>query len=457
MNIYLYTIDKKKNSTKVPNTTGTLVSCVLKEATSINNPTFILTNKPANNINYVEWDGRYYWINNLTYQTANLWSIDCSIDVLATYATQIKAGKCYIEFSSAYNDRIPDPRPSKLTNPNVISSTGTMYTNFSPDSGSLIITVSGSESVGCYKFNGDPVDLIGDLYSWWNTFDLSDIPHAIWNLGLYILSGDVSQNLKSVVWIPWSISAGTSDPIYLGMYDTGKTAQRINMYSKQGFTSSVSIPVPTIPNWRIQSGYCEYNLYLPLIGNITLPTDELNGETTLNISGCLDETTGDISLQLMVGSKCLGVYGASTGSSVPIGGAGFTPKQAMTALLGGVGMAMTGGALATGAIGEMAGIGALTSEAGGLLNISPNASTIGGASGKSGAGLSSFPVLSCTYWDTSDAVSNFTDTIGCPTFKVGTIGNYSYVRGSQVSLPISGYGDHVSMINAFISGGVFVE
>lgn len=458
MQINLYTISKRKNSTALPTGSAYTITCVLKENTDVLSPSFLLQDKPTLAYNYLEWQGLYYWINDITYETNNLWRIDCSIDVLASFRDAIHAGKAYIEYSSAYDSRIPDPRPSKKTNPNVLISTGATYTNYSPDSGSIVMCASGSETSGCYVLNADPSDIIGDLYQWWNNFDTSDIQHSLKNLALYVVSGDVSQNIRSLIWMPWTITGGTSSPIFLGMYDTGKTGSRINMYSRSGFTTSISIPQPNIANWRIQSGYCEYVLYLPLIGQIALSTDILNGQSSVIVQGSLDETTGDISVEVYTnGGNRIGVYGASTGANIPIGGAGFTPRTAMTGLIAGVGAVVTGGALGAGLIGAETGGAVLATEMGGLLSVTPSATCVGGAQGKSASGLTGQPKIVCTYWDLSDDNSRFYDTIGCPTFKVDTIGNYTYVRGSQVSLPISCYGSILEMINRDIQGGVFIE
>lgn len=456
MNIYLYSFSKRKNSTAVPSGDGTTVTCVLKEGTSLNNPSFLLT-KPDLNTSYVKAFDRYYFVDNITLGTNDLWRLDCSIDVLASYKADIIAAKAYIEYSNVYNDRAVDPRPAKLSGAHVTSSSGASYSGVDTTGGSFIVVVSGSETSGAYKINSDPKYLIGDLYQWWNNFDVSDIPNSIKNMALYIVSGDVSQNIKSVRWIPWNVSGGSTSQIYLGMYNTGMTGSKVES-SYRGFNSSVAVGWPNKPNWQRTSGYMTASLYLPFVGNISYPVEQLNGESALTITGCVDEATGQISLTVTGSSgKVFGVYGADTGVDIPIGGAGFTPRAAATALGGVAAMIATGGAAAAGAVEAGVAGTAMASEASGMLSISPVSSCVGSVSGKSACGLSLLPRLDITYFDTSEASSNLYDTIGCPTFKTGTIGSYSYVRGSQVSINTSARGSIKDRINALIQGGIFIE
>lgn len=97
------------------------ITVVLKEPTDIMNPVILIqssTNLSAYNYLYmVDW-GRYYFINNITYVRNELYQLDCHIDVLFTYKTQIGGLSAVISRQeSSYNDMIPDQRrialPSK--------------------------------------------------------------------------------------------------------------------------------------------------------------------------------------------------------------------------------------------------------------------------------------------------------------------------------------------------------
>lgn len=69
-------------------------SCVLKDGTSIENPIILLTNyNDIHDFNYmyiVEWE-RYYFITDIVSVRNGLWEIHAHVDVLMSFATEIKA------------------------------------------------------------------------------------------------------------------------------------------------------------------------------------------------------------------------------------------------------------------------------------------------------------------------------------------------------------------------------
>ena len=89
--IVLYHFSKRKNSTKRPTGQGTEVPCLLKSATTFQNPTFILQ-KPMNDMlqfNYAKWADHYYFIDSTTSINAGQTEISCTEDILATYKNEI--------------------------------------------------------------------------------------------------------------------------------------------------------------------------------------------------------------------------------------------------------------------------------------------------------------------------------------------------------------------------------
>ena len=116
---------KKRNSTKQPtNELSDSRTVVFKESTSVDSPTFILTGN-AFDYNYASWnDGtmtRYYFISDIRTVKNNLTEIDCVIDVLATYKTQILSGTHFVSYSSSLGSTyLPDTRIPVLTDKKVI-------------------------------------------------------------------------------------------------------------------------------------------------------------------------------------------------------------------------------------------------------------------------------------------------------------------------------------------------
>lgn len=72
------------------------VNCKIKEGTSIINPTVIIGKMSASSIRkcnyaYISDFGRYYFINDIIETTANQLEISMHVDVLKTYASQIRS------------------------------------------------------------------------------------------------------------------------------------------------------------------------------------------------------------------------------------------------------------------------------------------------------------------------------------------------------------------------------
>lgn len=76
----------------------------LKEGASVIDPIIIIQGTPAttqqivsSNYLYIEDFGRYYFINDISSVRTNLWELSCHVDVLQTYAEQIKEQTAIIQ------------------------------------------------------------------------------------------------------------------------------------------------------------------------------------------------------------------------------------------------------------------------------------------------------------------------------------------------------------------------
>ena len=97
MIVYLGTTSKKRNSTAQPTLTKTL-NCILKEGTSLVNPTLIFDRKAVGhtyNYAYIPDFGRYYFVGDPVYDNARI-EYPCRCDVLASFKTEIGASSHYI-------------------------------------------------------------------------------------------------------------------------------------------------------------------------------------------------------------------------------------------------------------------------------------------------------------------------------------------------------------------------
>ena len=113
MNVYLMTYAKKENSTARPALTGlTPFTGTLRSQCSIIHPSigFDLgqNTQPTANYSYIPDFGRYYFIQNWTFDRG-IWWADLMVDVLATWRSDIGSSTQYVLRSAdTWNGQIID-------------------------------------------------------------------------------------------------------------------------------------------------------------------------------------------------------------------------------------------------------------------------------------------------------------------------------------------------------------
>lgn len=98
MNVKLYKNNSERNRLNKYLTNETTFDCILLESTSIITPSIKLkaVSPYIFNYAYITEFQRYYFINNITSLVNGLWKIDLYIDVLSTYANEIKNCECIV-------------------------------------------------------------------------------------------------------------------------------------------------------------------------------------------------------------------------------------------------------------------------------------------------------------------------------------------------------------------------
>lgn len=143
--------DDKRVIDKTLGTAKTKSSCQLIEPSSITNPSFtIAIDTTLYNYNYVyiAYFGRYYYIDDITVLDGARMMVTCSVDVLKSFATQIK--NCTVNSrrnEKNYDMYLPDDRPVESRYIKYSKKFGTSFSDFTPSY--VLITVG----------NGD-VDLV---------------------------------------------------------------------------------------------------------------------------------------------------------------------------------------------------------------------------------------------------------------------------------------------------------
>lgn len=100
---------KDHNSTKhVNDSTGRKAEVYLKDRTSVINPTFLIDGIDLS-VNYIKWNNRYYFVDNIILNNNNIYEITCSEDTLASWKSEIlKTSQYVMRNSNTYDGNVID-------------------------------------------------------------------------------------------------------------------------------------------------------------------------------------------------------------------------------------------------------------------------------------------------------------------------------------------------------------
>lgn len=319
MNITCYSgFSKKPNSTKQPSS-GTDVSVVLKEPTSVINPVFIIQGYNLS-WNYIKWGVRYYYVDDIVIVHNNIAEYHCSTDVMATFKSDIGGSSQYVTRSAtAYNPKVMDSKyPTIADTDEIITGLTGISGNISVNSGTIVIGLKsklGTQGVAYYAMNTAQFSsFISFLYSdiW---LDASEI-----GVSLQKMLIDPFDYIVSCNWYPFSIT-GTDTNVYFGFWDwTGQSAQRISESGRmRTFTHSGTLPNhPQIARgtYLNASPFTRLSLDLYTFGQIALDPNRFLDSRSFVVNLVIDLYTGigTVKVQSTTGI----VFESSATCSVPI-------------------------------------------------------------------------------------------------------------------------------------------
>ena len=307
--VTFYSFAKKRNSTKQPST-GTDLSCLVKSDSSIINPVIEVSVDPTGyNYCYISAFGRYYYIEDIVFQKG-IWICYCSVDVLASYKSQIGSSSFYVTRSaSSYDGNIVDAQ-YPATSDVVFSNTATATNPFSWSGFNGGVYVIGLMTSDTGNTNGviyyvlEPAEfakLIKDFYSdtspgfatWWD------------NLGKGIVNSlnKISDFIVSCRWYPVapSIEAGLR-PISVGLFST--SAQGYQVANNPNVTNSGQWTVPKHPQAATRGAYLNgapysrYTISSGFTGEISLDPYLVAQASKLNFIVNMDITTGQAKIMI---------------------------------------------------------------------------------------------------------------------------------------------------------------
>lgn len=275
-----------------------------------------------------------------------------------------------------------------------------------------------------------------------------------------IIGGDALKHVKSAYWLPFDCSdEGTAvSDVAIGSYvDTLPGAKLVTKPFK---TTILNVSIPwQFSDWRnVQN--TEIQLFIPLIGNINIPTSAVKGHSNLTIRMNLNMFSGAFSVRVQCGDATLGSYGSSVLMPILIGDSNANASSITNTV---VATAGTIAGIATGNVALSAGAvtGMISS---GIDSIQPISTSVGGIGGGAGNQLGIAVVCTTICHNTSDTPSNLLPIIGTPTNVLKQLNGSGYCQCYQPHMSMTAVtgesyptASEVDQVNGALASGVFLE
>ena len=486
MEIRIGTFDKEVNSTKQINISGpttpnfTNIEVKLKAPCSIMSPVIVLTDDvydPSWNYCYIYIWHRFYFIHDAVINTGQRWELTLGVDVLATWKSQILASTAYVARSASnYSNYIPDSTWSH--NSNILHSSQTINVGLATPGTYLLFTssyeggtISGIPSQSVYVVSTSTLqDLCEYIFS--NNF-YDSVMQGVTDPDLYLtskLSFNPFQYITKCMWFPiaYEDMTGGTSTIKFGWWDSNVTAKQLTAFYK---TNTFTFTLGSYNSWKDRApDWTQNELYIPGFPAMQLPCNVQGQTLTGKIH--IDYATGEGSLKIMSGSNLVQMASGKIGCDVQLSSLYKDYVQSFST---------AGGAITTGIKSAVGGIGGLISGVkdvltgnGTLRDLISNAGSIADSAVK-GAQAGMAPTMSTLGANGSKALLYneptgilTTTTFGqladnherlggmcCQTLSLSGLSGYTEVVNPKVDAPCTS--GEMTMINAFMSGGFYIE
>lgn len=496
-------VKKPRNSTLVPNVTGSTVELVLRDGTSVVNPVFTLRTSGDGMVSpeelmqynycYIPAFHRYYFISNIAEISTNIWQVACECDVLATFRDDIVNTRAFVKYAqSKYNQTLVDNRlPMAITSK---QHTRSATIDSFDSQGAFALTMAserGSGETGCAQ-----TYIIGKS-------GMHELASNLYSRGfleeLYKYMANPLDAVISCTWTPcnWAKASVGSGPIEVGGYTLVGNAS----YAKQKIEGEFNIDSVYVEyqgqrvgaggavefsygDYRNSEPYSQYFIYLPGVGVQQISFASILGGHSglkppqLHVKYAISPCTGDVTYTVnrVNDAEQSGELGAivlcatgNMGITVPISQSGSRFVATVASAGMGVGSALSfadRGAVSMSSVGSLTGK-ILSASVGASI---ANNSTVTSVSGSMG-GWSMYDEMYTKahiitrVFDISDAPTNELDTIGLPLFQTHRLGDLSgFVDCYGAHVRTWGTQQELEMIAQFVNnttrdgyGGIIIE
>ena len=491
MEIRIGTFDKEVNSTKQINISGhttpnfTNIEVKLKAPCSIMSPVIVLTDDvydPSWNYCYIYIWHRFYFIHDAVINTGQRWELTLGVDVLATWKSQILASTAYVARSASnYSNFIPDPTWSHTSN---IGQT-TQEIDIGLDleiQGCYLLFLAGAAPAGVGAIPSQSVFVLNavEIYRLVDYMFSNNFYDAITqgltdpDLGqMGKLTFNPFQYVTKCLWMPFNPNdlPTTSTHIKFGWWNSNLTGGLLTHFEKQ---LSFSFTLGTYTSWKDRAGdWTKNELYVPGFPSMSLPADVQGQTLTGKIN--VDFATGEATLFIFSGTHLIQTNSGKLGCEVQLSSlykdyvqsvssiGGLVSTGIKAAWTGLTGISSTIGNAITGIL-QGDSLSDILSNAGGkaesMVNgvqaaLSPSMSTMGTNGNRSTIYRQSKAILTTsTYGQLADNHERL-GGMCCQTLSLSGLSGYTEVVNPKVDAPCTS--GEMTMINAFMSGGFYIE
>lgn len=474
MQVTLYEFVKRENSTKrpTPSTPSEVTGCVLKEATSIIRPTLVFTgigNPTRFNYLYIEeLGGRYYFIEDWV-SVQNRWECNCTVDVLASFKTQIGSSVEYVLRSASYWDgSIVDTLYPTVADTDVVFTKATtpLYAGTQGLNGGhyVVGVITGEHSsygaVGYYVFTAEQFRQLVDALFTDTIFEM--VEDAVY---LKAQQNPI-QYIVSVKWFPEGVPVLSKESsvtnLKLGWWTVNVDCKEL-AYTEGVVSREIRIPKhPQSSQYEYlkSAPYSKYSLLFMPFGEMAIDPSLLYNKDALTIVCEVDLITGmgTMFIEDTDSGEVLNRYYSSpmkayVGTDIKLAQVASDFYSAQLSVVGGVASAVSS-AIIPSPGGVVSGIAGLVGAIGNAVeSIYPSASTVGGTGGVSDCNVDIY--LKGQF---SKIVETDTQHMGRPLCKVRQLSKLSgYILVKDADFRASCTAQENVMIKDYMEGGFFYE
>lgn len=461
--VNLYTLSKRDNSTKQPNTTPAEYNCILKDGCSLFNPAIQLdlglAQDPSQyNYAYIPAFGRYYFIEDW-YFSDRLWTAHMAVDVLATYKTQIGSSSLYVlRAAGAHDGNIIDTLYPAKTGCSFASDTKANPWQASCFIVGIVTADAAFGSIDYYAMDAqqlasmcasltDPNTIIDSIYD----FDPAEL-----STGLQLSLVDPMQYIKTCIMLPVAkqeiTNLGTAGTFSVYRFPVG-TGQKVyptsRIYKNYSFSIQKHPDTNSRGNYVNSKPYTNITLTIPPYGCIDIDSSVTCNASTLTVDVEIDPITGKGILVITCNGIVLNRIESQIGVPISLSSVTRDYIGAASSALGAVGGVISGfmGGGAGSFIGAAQGVGNAAES------LMPRANTIG-TTGSFAANHGDFRLDHQFFRPVSDDNTHNGRPL-CDVRQLNTLSGYMLIQDGDVQ--IAGTAQEDSKIRNYLETGFYYE